>query len=92
MTKYYTPSDGDDIRRFLEQCNDELWNLRDVADYYGITEQRVSNWKRRYDGRGFPTPVIEKNKSNIYLKSEMQDFIELRYAPLHAFPCHKIRS
>ncbi len=75
MEKYYTPSDDWDIRRFLEQCKDELWNLRDVADYYATTDQRVNNWRRRYDGRGFPTPVIEKNKSNIYLKSEIKEFV-----------------
>lgn len=75
MVKYYTPSDNNDIRRFLEQCKDELWNLRDVADYYTTTDQRVNNWRRRYDGRGFPTPVIEKNKSNIYLKSEIKEFV-----------------
>jgi hypothetical protein len=74
MTKYYTPSDGDDIRRFLEQCNDELWTKGDIANYFMCSPARVQNWSIRYDD--FPMPVIKKARGSIYLKSEIKDFIE----------------
>ncbi len=74
MTKYYTPSDGDDIRRFLEQCNDELWTKSDIANYFMCSPARVQNWSIRYDD--FPMPVIKKARGSIYLKSEIKDFIE----------------
>ncbi len=62
-----------EIRRDLEKYADQLVSATDIAKRYGISEARVTNWKRRHDD--YPVPVFSRSMRNIWILSEIEDWV-----------------
>ena len=65
-----------EIRRDLEKYADQLVTASDIAIRYGVSEPRVNNWKRRNDD--YPVPVFSRNKRNIWILSEIEDWVSAK--------------
>jgi|TARA_X000001382_G_scaffold96689_2_gene71057 hypothetical protein len=65
-----------EIRRDLEKYAEQLVFAADIANRYGISEARVTNWKRRHDD--YPVPVFSRSMRNIWILSEIEDWVSAK--------------
>ena len=51
----------------------ELWGIREVAVYAGVTPQAVSNWRKRYPD--FPEPLTELRLGPVWRASDARAWV-----------------
>lgn len=57
----------------------ELWGVREVANYAGVTPQAVSNWRKRY--RDFPEPLAELHLGPVWCALDARAWVRRHLGP-----------
>jgi hypothetical protein len=54
----------------------DLYTLKDIADFYGVTKQYMNKLKNEDDN--FPEPALKKGRVHLYTKEQVLAFGETR--------------
>lgn len=54
----------------------DIYTLKDIADYFGVTKQYINKLKK--EDSNFPEPTEKKGRIHLYTKDQVETYAKIR--------------